>query len=461
MKNRTNLAVAVAVGAGALAIALAGCGVGGGGSSAGSSAAAAKAGRCDIAANVSSADPLKGAPSGEITFQTTALKQDFSPYFESVIAGFEKKYPGTTVKWQDDPGDATFTQRLVTDAQACTLPDVVNLNQTTAYALYRENFLMDLDTKAPTAGDLFIPSLWDSLTFPGTKDHYVMPWYWGLTGLQTYNADLMTKAGLDPAAPPKTVAEQFDAAEQIAAKSGGKFYAFSANPSWRLPSDWQLMKVKIVNDDESAFTFASDPKAVNWVTRMADLYKKGALPKDTISSGDDPTALYSQGRMVWGSTNASSLRYVQDDAPQVYAVTRVGSLLDEFASAMEDGQLISVPSTSKNPVTALAFANYLLSPEIQEQFISDPRIQNFPSTASSLTMDKLTKITGTDALAKANLLAVGLAKDAKNVFIYNWSDAVNTAVIAQVQLAMVGKKTPQQALDDAQAKANDILKQAN
>jgi multiple sugar transport system substrate-binding protein len=96
-------------------VALTGCGVG---SDAGADATA-MAGSCELSETVTNDEPLTGEPSGEITFQTTALKESFSPYFEDLIAAFEEKYPDVTVKWQDDPGDATFTQRLVTDAQAC------------------------------------------------------------------------------------------------------------------------------------------------------------------------------------------------------------------------------------------------------------------------------------------------------------------------------------------------------
>lgn len=434
-----------------LGLSLTACGIGGGGDS------DSKAGSCDLSSDATSKEALSGDVTGEITFQTTSLKQDFSPYFEKVISEFEKKYPGTKVNWQDDPGDATFTQRLVSDAQACKLPDVVNLNQTTAYALYKENFLLDLDTKAPGIGDEFIPSVWESLVMPGTDSHYVMPWYWGLTGIQVFNTQLMKQVGLDSTKPPTTIGELFDAAETIAAKSNGKFAAFSANPQWRLPSDWQQMDVKIMNDDESEFTFASDASALEWTERMAKLYQSGALPRDTISSSDDPTTLYTQGKIVWGSTNASSLRYVKEGNPATYNVTGVASLLDKHGTAFQDGQLISVPSTSKNPVTALEFAKYLLSADKQSEFISDPRISNFPSTEASLNIPKLTNITGNDPLSSANRLSVELAKKAENVFIYNWSDAVTSAVVSEVQLAMQGKKTPKEALESAQKKANDIL----
>jgi multiple sugar transport system substrate-binding protein len=447
--------LSIVAGLAVVPVALTGCGIGSG---AGADAdAAAMAGSCELSEAVTNDEPITGEPSGEITFQTTALKQSFSPYFEDLIAAFEEKYPDVTVKWQDDPGDAEFTQRLVTDAQGCELPDVVNLNQTTAYALYRENFLLSLSTKAPDVGDEFIPSVWDSLLFPGSDEHYVMPWYWGLGGLQTYNTELMEQVGLDPSAPPTTVMEQFDMAETVAEKSDGQFYAFTASPTQRVPSDWQLMDAQIMNDDETEFTFADDPKILEWLQRYAELYDAGALPKDTLSTDVDVTQLYSAGDVVWGSTNASFMRYVQETNPATYEVTGVSSLLDARGEAFQEGQLIAVPSTSDNPVAALAFAEFLLSPEWQTTFVSDERISNFPSTTESLDIPKFTEISADTPLGAANKLSVELAPDATNSFIYNWSDSVNSAVLSELQLAIAGSKDPAQALADAQDAANGIL----
>lgn len=437
-------------------LALSACGVGSSDTS-DDEDAPAMAGSCELSDVVSDDQPLSGEPSGTITFQTTALRQSFSEYFEALIAAFEDEYPDVTVQWQDDPGDAEFTQRLVTDAQACELPDVVNLNQTTAYALYREGFLLNLSTKAPDAGDDFIATVWESLVFPGSEDHYVMPWYWGLGGLQTYNTELMEQVGLDPDSPPTTVMEQFDMAATVAENSDGQFYAFAANPAQRVPSDWQLMEIDIMNDDETEFTFADDPAALAWLERYAEIYEAGALPRDTLSSDVDVTQLYSAGDVVWGSTNASFLRYVQETNESTYEVTGVASLLDERGQAFQEGQLIAIPSTSDNPVAALAFAEFLLSPQWQTTFVEDERISNFPSTAESLEIPKFTDISTDTPLGQANALSVELATDAANSFIYNWSDAVNSAVVSELQLAISGSKTPEEALRDAQDAANEIL----
>jgi multiple sugar transport system substrate-binding protein len=284
-----------------------------------------------------------------------------------------------------------------------------------------------------------------------------MPWYWGLLGTQTYNTDLMEQVGLDPSAPPSTVMEQFEQAAQVADGSEGQFYAFAANPFTRVPSDWQFMDVAIMNDDETEFTFANDPQVVAWLEKYADLYASGALPKDTLSSDVDVTQLYSAGDVVWGSNIPSYLRYVQETNEATYDVTGIAPLLDARGVAIAESQLIGVPSTSDNPATALAFAQFLLDPENQREFVSDERISNFPSTTDSMDIPKFADISGDAPIDDANRLSVELSSQASNAFIYHWSDAVQSAVVSELQLAISGKKDAQEALDAAQDDANQIL----
>lgn len=68
-----------------------------------------------------------GKVAGGITFRTLQLKPTFTGYVQAVIDAFEKKYPEVKVNWEDVPGDG-YNEKLVADAQAGALPDVVNLS---------------------------------------------------------------------------------------------------------------------------------------------------------------------------------------------------------------------------------------------------------------------------------------------------------------------------------------------
>ncbi|WP_369173167.1 extracellular solute-binding protein [Streptomyces sp. R28] len=442
----------------ALALAAAGCGLSGG-----SDNGDATAGGCKVdKANVGSG-ALSGDVKGDITFQTTNLKKDFGDYFNGVIAAFEKQHPDTKVKWIDDPGDATFTQRLVADAQGCTLPDVVNINVNTAVALTKNGYLLNLDDKAPDAGKPFTESMWKSSTYPqadGTEVHSVLPWYSGGI-VQTFNTDLLKKAGLDPAKPPTTVLGLFDDAEKVAKASDGKYFAFLANPQLRIPADWQQMDIKVLSEDGKKFTFADDPKTAQWVEGMTRLYKAGAMPRDSLSSTQDPANVYGQGKLVYGPTNPNFLRFIQQNNPTVYKKTGVAPFtLDTLGHTVGAPQYIGVASTSKHATTALAFAQFLTNAENQLAWAKDPNVVIFPSTTASLNDPFFQSVKGTDPFAEARKIVASDRKTATADEIALTPGELN-AIVAQIQLAMQGKKSAQDALDEAQSKANKLIEQGS
>ena len=441
----------------ALTLTAAGCGLSGG-----SDSGDATAGGCKVDKGNVGSGKLAGDVKGDITFQTTNLKKDFGDFFNGVIKAFEKAHAGTKVKWIDDPGDATFGQRTVADAQACTLPDVLNVDSPTATALTKAGYLLDLGVKDPDAAKPFVPAFWKSSTMKdssGASVHSVLPWYTGGV-LLTYNTDLLKKAGIDPAKPPTTMFGLFADYEKIAKKADGKYFATMANPVWRIPADWDQMNIKTLSADGKSAVFADDPRTAQWVAWMAKLYKAGAMPKDSLSSNNDPSTLYSQGKVAYGSTNPSFVRFVKQNSPSIYAKTAVGQQpFDALGHTTAAPQYIATAATSKNAPTALAFAEFLTDAENQTAWCKDPNVVIFPTTTISLDDPFFQQVSGDDPFSQARKLVAEQLKTA-TAYQTNISTAVQTAIVGQVQLAMQGKKSPEQAVKDAQEKANELLKQA-
>ncbi|WP_210592431.1 extracellular solute-binding protein [Streptomyces sp. GESEQ-35] len=441
----------------ALILTAAGCGLSGGSDDGG-----ATAGGCSVDKGNIGSGKLSGEVKGQITFQTTNLKKDFGDFFNGVIEAFEKAHPDASVKWIDDPGDATFNQRTVADAQACTLPDVINVDSPTATALTKAGYLLNLGVKDPDAAEPFVPAFWKSSTMKdssGTSVHSVLPWYTGGV-LLTYNTDLLRKAGIDPAKPPTSLFGLFADYEKIAEAADGKYYATMANPVWRIPADWDQMNIKTLSADGKSAVFADDPRTVQWVEWMAKLYKEGAMPKDSLSSSNDPSTLYSQGKVAYGSTNPSFVRFVKQNSPSIYAKTGVGQQpFDALGHTTGAPQYIAAAATSKNAPTALAFAKFLTNAENQTAWCKDPSVVIFPTTTASLDDPFFQQVSGDDPFSEARKLVAEQLKTA-TAYQTNLSTAAQNAIVGQVQLAMQGKKSPEQAVKDAQDKVDELLKQA-
>lgn len=131
---------------------------------------------------------------GEITFMTQGLKGTFDDFFTKLIADFEAENAGTKINWVDQGGSADFDTQMVTQASNCSMADVVNVPSSTILALSKGNLLLDLDTKAPGSGDIFVPTIWDTVKLGHEGTHTAYPWYFG-PFVTTYNKAIFEKAG--------------------------------------------------------------------------------------------------------------------------------------------------------------------------------------------------------------------------------------------------------------------------
>ncbi|MFI8306262.1 ABC transporter substrate-binding protein [Streptomyces sp. NPDC085927] len=400
--------------------------------------------------------------SGEIRFATSSLKKDFGGFFNPLIERFEKEHPGVEVKWEDTPTADDVDARMVNDAQTCVMADVVNVASSTVMALTKANMLMDLDVKAPGSGKDFLPDVWNELDFGAQGHHTVYPWYWGPL-ITTYNKDIFAKAGLDPEKPPKDWDELVAYSKKIAKSSDGKYQAQWGNAEWTFVDEWVGLGVQMMTPDNKKFTFADDEKSQKWLSDMADLYKAGAIPKDSVTGQPDPSQAYSAGTLAFGSPNASFLRNVKQNAPALYPKTGVGPhLLSPGGSVLFGGQYIGVSATTKNAPLAMAFAQYVTNAENQLAWSKDPGVVIFPSSATALDDEFFDTRAGSDPFEQARAVAVDAARQGKVVVgQFYVTGKINSVINENMQKAIIGEMDPKKALADAQAEANTLLERLN
>jgi multiple sugar transport system substrate-binding protein len=392
-----------------------------------------------------------GKIEGDITFQTWNLRANFKPYFEDLIADFEKKYPGTNVKWIDQPAEG-YADKISADAAGGTLPDVVNVSPDLVAPLARAGLALDLDKAAGQYKKEYLEGAWAGHRVPGMSGTYAFPWYLN-TGPLFYNKSLFAKAGLDPEQPPKTYDELFDAALQMAQKTDGKVATLANVPTIE---DFGRYGVPLMNDEGTGFTF-NDPKGVELLTRYKELYDAKALdPQALTATPESSGKKFLTQAVAMNPGSALDLGNFKKQAPSLYENIGITDQITSTGHANMYVMGVMVNAQSKRKPAAVAFAHFVTDAEHQMSFAKQVAI--FPSTAGSLDDPYFTKEDGTDE-TRVRVAAAKSLKTAVNYTPVLFSEQMKTELRNAVARALQGKESPQEALDNAVKACDTLLRQ--
>lgn len=413
----------------ATAAVLAGCGLGGGGTSGG-----------EVKAT--------GEVKGEVSLQTWALKPKFTDYVQGVIDAFQQKYPGTTVKWLDQPGDG-YADKVLSQAASGELPDVVNLPPDMALPLAKQQMLLDIAANDDKLRTDYVKGGASAYEFAGRPGAYAYPWYLN-TDVNYWNADLLTQHGLDPKKLPTSVDDLIAQARVMKERSGGQMYLMSRKPEL---GDLANAGVKLLSDDGKKFTF-NTPEAAAVLDKYRAAFAEGLMPRDVLTDkylGN--SELFKKQQVAWTTGGGNTINSIKVDNPTL-ATKIVPSAA--FGTPPLYVQGLSVSQKSKNLPTALALARFVTSPENQAAFAKlVPGI--FPSTTASASDPAFSQSDGTNA-GDAKVLAFQALAKAELLQPPVVSEAMGDYIKQQISLAINGEISSKEALDRAVAKCDELLK---
>ncbi|MBP5971989.1 sugar ABC transporter substrate-binding protein [Brasilonema sp. CT11] len=381
-----------------------------------------------------------------VQFWTMQLQPQFTDYFKSLITSFESKNPGIKVSWVDVPWTA-MESKILTAVSGKTPPDVVNLNPDFASQLAGRNAWLDLDAKVPKqVRSSYLPNIWQASTL--NNKSFGIPWYL-TTQLTIYNTDLLKQAGINKA--PVTYAELAQAAQQIKDKTGkyAFFVTFVPQDAAEVLESLVQMGVTLVDAEGKAAFNSPQGKAAfqYWV----DLYKKGLIPKETLTQGHRRAVdLYQAGETAFLFSGGEFLENINKNAPGIAKVSAIApQVTGETGKKNVAVMNVVIPRDSKQPDAALKFALFLTNDENQLSFAKAANV--LPSTTKSLadsyfkdspanasTLDKA-RVMSAQELQKAEILTPVL-KDIK---------LLQKAIYENLQAAMLGEKTVDKAVEDA------------
>ncbi len=419
------------------------------------------------APGATSAPAATTAPAANVElnfFYPVAVPGPITQIIDGYVADFKKANPSITVKpvlagsYQD-----TLTKIQTSIQGGGNPPDVAVLLSTDLYPLVDADAVIPLDDFIKqSGGDAYLKDFHPAfmLNSQSQGKTYGIP-FQRSTPVLYYNKDLFKEAGLDPEKPPKTWQEMADYAVKLTKKDA------SGNVTqWGLeiPSDgfpyWLFQAFAISNgqnvvSDDPSKVFFNTPTTVEGLQYVLDLSKKvKAMPEGVILWANVPND-FSGGKTAMAYHTTGSLTNILSQAKFNVGVGYLPGNKKPGGAPTGGGNLYIFKKVSpEKQQAAWKFIQFLTTPERAAQWSIDT---GYVATRKSAYDTLLMK----DFVAKHP--QYGVARDqlqyAERELSTHNSPQIQQIFGNGIQAAITGKKTPQQALDDAQKEAERVLVQ--
>jgi ABC-type glycerol-3-phosphate transport system substrate-binding protein len=390
------------------------------------------------------------------------------PMVKDMIAAFEKAHPD--IKVTDsliDQGD--MAQKYLTAIAGGNPPDVIMVHSARFFPAFAEKgVLVDL-TPFVTKDKMKL----DDIFYPSDVANYV--WDGKVMGLPLatdsggwnlyYDVDEFKEAGLDPDKPPTTWQELEDYAKKLTVKNGDKIarMGFSPMGTENYPfKEWlTLNNGKFISDDGKKVLFNSPEglATMEWIVGFYDRLYGGFdkvidLAGQNQPSGRNEKAGWYNGQIAMHVDGVWHQPQLEADAPK----KNVRAALMPYNGANPDAKLrnlggvgwsYSIPVGAKHVDAAWQFVKYTTAGPGNQMFF---KAQLRPSPVKAYNDDP--ELAAASPFWKVFLQNGAATVPAKNVPVQAEVDRV---VVEMTDLALLHKKTPQQAIADGAAQIQGIL----
>jgi putative chitobiose transport system substrate-binding protein len=415
------------------------------------------------AANVALAQ--SAAAQRTLVFWSMQLSPFHDDFVKGLIQKFEAQHPGAKVRWVDVPW-AEMERKALASMAAGTAPDVVNLNPQFAARLAELGALADPQrhlSAAQVAG--YLPSAWAANQLAGKT--FAVPWYLSTT-VTLYHRDVLAKAGVQV---PSNFSQLQAAAAAIRQRTGSYAWFPALDGAAALETLVAMTSALLTADGcRPAFEGAA---GAAYFAFFRDLYQQQQIPPTVLTEGHrSAITQFLAGQVAIVATGMQFLAQVRTNNPGLYAqlgvapqVTGWGPGADFGAGAAAAKAVnatlnvprnlqpniaamnLAVPTSSRNPALAFAFAAFVTNAENQLALVK--RVPLLPSSRDSYQDALFTQPTGDTLLDEARAISVKQVFDGVvQVPPLRHYNKLRTSFIRQMQAAMVGRITPQAAVDE-------------
>ena len=377
---------------------------------------------------------------------------------EELTAEYVAANPGVNIEAIYAGSYQDTVAKALTAARAGNAPQLSVILSVDMYTLYDEDLIHAFDDFATTDEDKawlksFYPAFMENSMIDGKT--YGIP-FQRSTPVLYYNKEAFAEAGLDRA--PETWDEMKEWAAKLTKKDDagnvsqwGVRIPSSGFPYWLFQGLTTSNGATLVSDDGTKTNF-DDPKVVEALEYLVSLSEEGVMAPGIIEWGATPKAFFEgQTAMMWTSTG--NLTNVRNNAPFDFGVTMLPAKESRGAPTGGGNFFMFKGSSDEENKAAFEFIKWISQPEQAAKWsIATGYVAPSPATWETDVMkayvaDFPPALVARDQLAFA---AAELSTYENQRVTRVFNDALHAAI--------TGEKSAAEALAEAQAKADDILK---
>lgn len=374
----------------------------------------------------------------------------------TVIEAFEKENPDIKINYEIYDWDTTLEKMNVVLTSG-TSPDVITVDMTWMPRLAALDALTDLK---PLSGGLlngeplekaYAPGALDAMKY---KDKIVAMLYDFDVYVLYYRADLFERKELQP---PKTWQDLVKVGRGLT--EGEKYrYAYDSNQAFSVSQFIYENGGDILNSDDKSAVFNS-AESVEAVKFYSDLFLKENIAIHwSAEEGEDFIPGIKDGRIAMFSNGPYYMGLLKSGAPEMAGMWKVAPHpYNKQPGSYLGGTGLVIPVYSKNPEAAWKFIEFAMRTENQIKVFE--KAGAAPALTAALQGPELNAADPYFGNQKTFAVFLKAMETAHHLpYVRQWDD-IDRAVSTALEEITLKKKNVKQALDDAAAATNEILKE--
>lgn len=384
---------------------------------------------------------------------------------QRIVAGFNQSFPNIKVTETAVPFADIWTKNLAAVAAGSGMPNVIVEDRPTLPDRAKNDVeisLGDLATRDGVTGESFWPFTWKEATVDGVP--YGLPYETDIRVLY-YNKAAFTEAGLDPNTPPKNWDELWSFSDKLDKKDGDQLERIGFFPTlgsagldqwaWNNGGHWQDADFNpTLNAPENVAT-------LEWMKTWADRYGYSNIEalQSTFGSGTQDGFMSGKLAMIvdiQGYTSVMNFfnpKFTLPDSEENlgYGVGPITPAPGHDPAALSGGFALAIPRGAEQTDASWEFMKYMVFVG-QASWARDTYAM---PTIEAMAYDPVLAASPNWSFF-VDALSYGRAKEYNPYYPAFTSDLLPPATLA----ALSGEQTAQEALDDAQAKAEEEIQRA-